>query len=208
MENESPSVMGEQVSGNKRWLKCSALKTNKKEGRAGRQRQTAEIKESGKKERRESLSKGQEAWSKQRPPVIFKTQFFPPGIVTDSQLRSWPPYLGLHLPGSIAANVTTWLHSNQWNENGSDARIYLPWRKSLASVHSSSLSHGLFVAVVWPGFVYTEEDRVTPRGRQSNKTEGKQSRHSLERKRSVFWWESQQGLWGRILFQQLSLNLN
>ena len=44
MENESPSVVGDQVSGNKRWLKCCALKTNKNEGRAGRQRQTDEIK--------------------------------------------------------------------------------------------------------------------------------------------------------------------
>ena len=46
------------------------------------------LKENGKKERRESLSKGQEAWSKQRPPVIFKTQFLLSGIVTESQLGS------------------------------------------------------------------------------------------------------------------------
>lgn len=142
---------------------------------------------------------------KQRPPVIFKTQFFPPGIVTDSPAaRDYPTWDYISQP--IAANVTTWLHSNQWNENGSDARIYCPGGNFSPS-HSSSLSHGLFVAVVWPGVVYTEEDRVTPRGRQSNKTEGKQSRHSLERKRSVFWWEKSVG-WGKILFQQLSLNLN
>ena len=153
----------------------------------GRGRQL-KLKENGKKERRESLSKGQEAWSKQRPPVIFKTQFLLSGIVTESQLGSWPPYLRLHLPGSIAASVITWLHSNQWNENGSDVSIYLLGRKSLASVPSSSLSHGLFVAVVWPGFVYTEEDRVTPRGCQSNKTEGTVVRSSFFQPQ----WEAKQ----------------
>lgn len=187
----------------------------------GRGRQM-KLKESGKKERRESLSIGQEAWLKQRPPVTF----FPSGVVTESQRGSWPPHLRLHLPGSIAASVITWLHSSQWTEDGSDVSIYLLWRKSLASVPSSSLSRGLFVAVAWPGFAYTEEDRVTSRGWQSNKTEGTVVRCSFfqpqwEAKQPlgldlgagresgvVFGGRVSRGCGGRISFQQLSLNLN
>ena len=191
----------------------------------GRGRQM-KLKESGKKERRESLSIGQEAWLKQRPPVTFNTQFSPSGIVTESQLGSWPPHLRLHIPGSIAASVITWLHSSQWNENGNDVSIYLLWRKSLASVPSSSLSHGLFVPVVSPGFAHTEEDRVTSRGWQSNKTEGTVVRCSffqpqweakqplgldwgVARESGMFFGGSvSRGCGGRISFQQLSLNLN
>lgn len=187
MENESPSVVGEQVSGNKRWLKYSALKTNKNEGRAGRQRQTAEIKgkwkerKKGKfKQRARGLVEAETSSYLQNPvPPFWYSNRIPAGLMTT---------LRLHLPGSIAASVITWLHSNQWNENGSDVSIYLLWRKSLASVPSSSVSHGLFVAVVWPGFVYTEEDRVTPRGCQSNKTEGTVVRSSFFQPQ----WEAKQ----------------
>lgn len=152
----------------------------------GRGRQL-KLKENGKKERRESLSKGQEAWSKQRPPVIFKTQFLLSGIVTESQLGSWPPWDYISQVPLQPVWSRDYILTNEMRMEVMWASTWL-WRKSLASVPSSSVSHGLFVAVVWPGFVYTEEDRVTPRGCQSNKTEGTVVRSSFFQPQ----WEAKQ----------------
>lgn len=189
--------------------KCSALKTNKKRAeQGGRGKTAAEIKESGKKEKKRKFKQRARGLSRsKRPPVIFKTQFFPPGIVTESQLRSRPPYLGLHLPGSIAANVTTWLHSNQWNENGSDAASTCPGGNPWPLHSSSSLSHGLFVAVVWPGFLSIPK-RIESLPGTAKQQDRRAKQTQPREKAECFWWEKSAGVVRRILFQQLSLNLN
>lgn len=172
----NPKTWENRWGGNERWLNCSALEINKNEGRMGRQRESAEIKGKWKekKKRKNKFKQRARGW-------LFEAE-------TSSYLQN-PVLPFLHSKRVPAVHLTALsettlprLHCSQHGHITTFLPVKWEWKwcvqllaqEEILGLHSLLFSpyNGLFVDVVWPGFDYTDQDTVTPRGWQSNKTEG------------------------------------